>query len=97
MTNSIILQNLDTDSLRAIIGEVVAEKLQSFNPKQQPKENYITRRETAEKIRISLPTLNELTKSGRLNAYRIGGRVLYRESEIEKSLESIAKSRYRRP
>lgn len=57
---------------------------------------YITRKEVAKKLHISLPTLNEYTKSGRIKGYRINGRVLYREDEIENALTSIEPLKYRR-
>ncbi len=85
-TNSIILQNIDTEGLKTLIREVNAEMFAAIQPKPQPKDKYITRREVADKISISLPTLNEYTKTGKLKAYRIGGRVLYKESEVEAAL-----------
>lgn len=95
MTNSIILQNLDTESLKAIIREVNAEMVESFQPKQS-KEQYLTRKETAQTLRVSLPTLNELTKKGKLTGYRLNGRVLYKSSEVDSSLVQIVASKYRR-
>lgn len=54
----------------------------------QPEERYLTRQEVAELLRISLPTLNELTKDGAIPSYRIGNStsVRYKSSEIEKAL-----------
>jgi excisionase family DNA binding protein len=43
---------------------------------------YITRKETATLLHISLPTLNEWTKDGTLKSYRIGTRVLYKPDEV---------------
>ena len=57
---------------------------------------YLTRKEVATKLHISLPTLNEYTKSGKLKAYRINGRVLYRNDEIESALTSVEPLKYRR-
>ena len=50
---------------------------------------YLTRKETSKRLHISLPTLNEYTKSGKLKAYRINGRVLYRKDEIDSALSVI--------
>jgi excisionase family DNA binding protein len=94
--NSIILQNIDSDTLKALISEVLTEKLESFRPKPEPKDKYITRKEVAAELRISLPTLNELTKKEKLKAYRIGGRVLYRESEVSAALQTITAAKYQR-
>jgi excisionase family DNA binding protein len=95
-TNSIILQNIDQEGLRSLIGEVVTERLESFKPKPVTNELLITRLETARKLRVSLPTLNELTKKGAIKAYRIGGRVLYKSNEVEASLMEVIASKYRR-
>lgn len=95
MTNSIILQSIDSDGLKNIIGQVFDEKMQLLKTADS-KENFLTRHEVAKKLRISLPTLNEFTKNGRITGYRIGGRVLYKESEIEASLCQIVASKYKR-
>lgn len=50
---------------------------------------FLTRKETAKILRISLPTLNEITKSGVLPGYRLRGRVLYKVSEIDSALSPI--------
>lgn len=96
MNSSIILQNIDTESLKSIIREVNAEMIESFQPKQLPKEQYLTRKEVAKALRVSLPTLNELTKKGKLTGYRLNGRVLYKFSEVDSSLIQIVASKYRR-
>lgn len=57
---------------------------------------YVTRKQVAEKLHISLPTLNEYTKSGKLKGYRIMGRILYREDEIENALTAVHPLKYRR-
>ena len=59
---------------------------------QQEKVQYLSRKETAAYLKITLPTLNSHTKSGKLTAYLIGRRVLYRADQLEQSLRQ--KSRY---
>lgn len=72
------------------LATAIAEKLQPyFLPQtiEQPKEEgYKTRKETAEMLNISLPTLNQYTKKRILIGYRVGVRVLYKQSEIESAL-----------
>lgn len=96
MTNSIILQNIDEQGLKAIIADVVSEKLAAFTPQPQSDNKYLTRREMAACLHISLPTLNEFTKKGIVTGYRIGGRVLYRENEVNTSLQRIVAAKVRR-
>jgi excisionase family DNA binding protein len=49
----------------------------------------LTRKETAKLLCISLPTLNEWTKTGILKAHRIGNRVLYKEKEVIEALVEV--------
>ena len=75
------------------LATLIAEKLQPYFLSQiieQPKEElYRTRKETAEMLNISLPTLNQYTKKRILTGYRVGARVLYKQSEIESALTQI--------
>ena len=72
------------------LATAIAEKLQPYflpQTTEQPKEEgYRTRKETAEMLNISLPTLNHYTKKRILTGYRVGVRVLYKQSEIELAL-----------
>lgn len=52
-------------------------------------EIFLTRKETSLKLNISLPTLNSYTKRGIIIGYRVGARVLYRNSELETALSKI--------
>ena len=49
----------------------------------------LSREATAEMLCISLPTLNEWTKSGIIKAHRIGGRVLYKSEDITDALKVV--------
>ena len=75
------------------LATAIAEKLQPYflpQTTEQPKEEgYRTRNETAKMLKISLPTLNEYTKKRILTGYRVGVRVLYKQSEIESALSQI--------
>ena len=96
MNNSIILQNLTRQDLIDIFEGVLAEKLNELIPPAVSKTEYLTRKEVAGLLRISIPTLHELIKTGKLKAYRIGGRVLFNKSEVEDSLEKIESQKYKR-
>lgn len=94
--NSIILQNVSPEELKKIISEVLEEKIIQFQPQQKEETKYLTRKEVKSLLKISLPTLNEYTKCGKLKGYRIGGRVLYRADEVQESLKAIESIKYRR-
>ena len=96
MNNSIILQNVTRQDLVEIIEGAISEKIQELKPKPVENSIYFTRKEVKELLRISYPTLHELIKTGKLKAYRIGGRVLFNKSEVEGSLEVIESLKYKR-
>ena len=52
---------------------------------------YLTRKETADCLKITLPTLRTWTKSGKLKSYVIGRRVLYNPVEIRQALSEQSK------
>ncbi|MBT3385984.1 MAG: helix-turn-helix domain-containing protein [Prolixibacteraceae bacterium] len=90
-----IIIPLTEEEFQAHLTAAVLIALENFIPKNKGIE-YLTRKEVATKLHISLPTLNEYTKSGKLKAYRINGRVLYRNDEIESALTSVEPLKYRR-
>jgi excisionase family DNA binding protein len=52
-------------------------------------ETLITREEAAKFLRISLPTLSELSSKGEVVSYRLGGRVIYKQSDLTNSLKKV--------
>ena len=98
--NNLVLSPIGLDELESIIENSVARALRADRAKQDaPPANtenkYLTRKETAQKLGISLITLNRRTNDGTLTSYNIGGRVLYREDELENALTENRK-KYRR-
>jgi excisionase family DNA binding protein len=80
------------DELKAMIVEAIKEVSLSISPAQELKpenRNLLTRRETANHLGISLPTLNEWTKTGKIKAHRISSRVRYFEVDILESLQAM--------
>jgi len=96
MKNSIILQNMNADDLKTIIGKAISKELKIIFQTKKEEIKYKTRNETAKKLRISLPTLNHLTKTGKITGYKIGSRILYREDEINQCLSKIETLKYSR-
>ncbi len=85
---SLILHNIDRNELTQIISSAVSDQLQNLTQSQpKPKRgNYLTRVEASKILRISLPTLRNLTKAGIVKGYRLGGRVLYKSNELDLNL-----------
>ena len=90
----ILLNGLTVEQLKEIIADTVranSEQKQQTNKEISLSTNetkFISRKETAALLHISLPTLNDLTKEGKLKSYLIGARVLYKPEEVTQSVIS---------
>lgn len=54
---------------------------------EQPAERYFTRKKVAEMLEVDNSTLHNWDKNGTLKSSKIGGRVVYRQSDIEAALK----------
>ena len=86
----IILQGTSVKELLSQISSLISNRLSEHMELQRPPNpnKYLTRKEAASLLKITLPTLHEWTKMGWLTSYRIGNRVLYKEQELESALVS---------
>lgn len=81
---------LNLNELANLIVNKLAFSNLDFNQKGKDSEEILyTREETAKRLSISLPTLNEYTKRGIIIGNRLGRRVLYKQSDIEAALKAI--------
>lgn len=71
--------------------EIVKDLEQRLNVSFQQKETeqFLTREETAEMLRIDKSTLWLWTKKGKLKAYGIGNRVYYKRSEVYNAIVEL--------
>lgn len=87
--NDLLLSTIPYAEFQLLIANTVQTAVQLATAHLLPKENeeFLTRKQTATILGISLVTLNEWTKEGKIKGYRIGGsRVRYKRNEIEQSL-----------
>ena len=100
METNIILHSTPKSELKNLIAETLKEQLSTFFEKyKEPDTRLKTRKEVAEMLNITLPTLHIWTKEGVIPAVRIGASIRYRMSDIEnaiKNIRSIKYSRYNR-
>lgn len=97
MENSILIQNVSAAEFYEQIRRTVRDEIifqRSCEVVADKK--YLTRRETATRLRITLPTLNAYTKKGLLKGVRFGYRVLYREEDVLTAIKDIPNQKYRR-
>ena len=69
----------------------IKEALREINPSSHKEEEILTRKETSALLGISLVTLNEYTKSGKIPGYRLGSRIRYKKQEVLDALKGIKK------
>lgn len=102
MTN-LILQGLSiselTDTIKGIVADEIQNALTTLTdslPKDKTPE-YLTRKETAEMLGVSLPTLHSYVKKGYLTVHRVGEKtVRFKREDVEKALNAVEPIRYRR-
>jgi len=91
MKNSITqLYGISPEELKNDILLGVQEKLDSLKKslEKERKPNYITRKEAATILGVTIGTINTWCKKGVLKPYRIGNRVRFKRKEIEQALEN---------
>ena len=93
---NVILTSYTPEELSGIIHTAIKEAVKDIRPvnASTQSEKLLTRKECADKLKISLVTLNDWTKRGLIQSYLIGGRVLYKDSEIEASLYKTQTTKY---
>ncbi|WNH10087.1 helix-turn-helix domain-containing protein [Thalassobellus suaedae] len=81
------------EELKEMILDGVKSQLQDLKKHFQPKEpnEYLTRNDVAEMLKIDLSSVHNWTKKGILKAKQIGGRVYYLRSEVESAIVELKK------
>ena len=83
------------EDLTSTISSLIKEELKDLNPvKQKEEKEYITRKEVAKLLGISLPTLNDWSKKGVIPSYRIQSRVRYIKAEVLECLKKVHTIKY---
>jgi excisionase family DNA binding protein len=79
---------ISPQQLQDAISNDVKNQLEQLKKNFKPKEpeEYLTRRETAELLKVDLSTIHNWVQKQRLKPYGIGGRVYFKRSEVEESL-----------
>ena len=78
MTPLIILHGLTPEEFTKQIELVIEKKIREIVTETSTKKNkysYLSRKQVAAMLHVSLPTLHEWTKEGRILSYKIGNRV----------------------
>jgi excisionase family DNA binding protein len=92
----LFLQGINLDKLLDKIGELIDKRLNLNETKAKEISKFLSRKETATILKISLPTLHDWTKIGLIQSYKIGNRVLYKVAEIEEAVKKVSTIKHRR-
>lgn len=77
-----------------IIVDRVSERVISATMQKEPK--FYSRKETAQLLHVTLPTLARLTKDGLITAKEVGRRVLYEAEAIDAAVKENRIFKYKR-
>ncbi len=89
---NIILSAVPLDALKKELLEAIKLEISSAlaaTAANKPELEYLTRHQTAQLFSVSLGTIDEWTKSGKLIGYRIGRRVRFKRNEVLNCLSTI--------
>lgn len=94
----ILLNGVSLQQLLEQIGQLMDSRLGSAAPQQTKtdRSKFISRQEVSKLLMISLPTLNEYTKLGWLQSYKLGKRVLYKQEEVLACVDRVATHKYKK-
>jgi excisionase family DNA binding protein len=79
------------DELENRIFNRIKTELETLKKEFQPKEpqEFLTRNEVRDLLKVDLSTVHNWTKRGKLRAYGIGNRVYYRRDEVEQAIQPL--------
>lgn len=88
---TIQLIQITPEQLEAKILKGVQSQIDDLKKHFQPKEPnvYLTRQEVATLLSVDISSVHNYTKRGILKSYGIQGRVFYKRSEVEASLQPL--------
>jgi hypothetical protein len=94
MQNSILLQNLSTDQLTDLIGNVFDTKLKAFQENQTTKtenDDLMTREQVLALLKINASTLWHWQNKGRITVYKFANKCYYKRSELMATITPLNK------
>ncbi len=94
MENSILLQNLSTEQLTDLIGNVFDSKfkdIQKIQNTQNENEDLMTREQVLELLQINASTLWHWQNKGRIIVYKFANKCYYKRSELMATITPLNK------
>jgi hypothetical protein len=94
MKNSILLENLSTEQLTDLIGNVFDSKfkdIQKIQNTQNENEGLLTREQVLELLQINASTLWHWQNKGRIIVYKFANKCYYKRSELMATITPLNK------
>lgn len=98
MAETILFTTLNIEEFKLLITDTVSQELRKqllTVPPNKSDSIQFTRKETAAMLKVSLSTLNIYTKKGKIEAHKIGRRILYKKSSIDAALSALNMKPYK--
>ena len=92
----ILLNGVSLNDLLERIGQIIDAKVTGLPQKHNNQSSYLSRKEVASLLKITLPTLHDYTKQGWIRSYKIGSRVLYKPNEVQEAIEKVQSFKHKR-
>lgn len=96
-TTQVLFSTISISELESRIAKILTEILDRQGHKTTAAaDEYITRKETAQILKISVVTLHHWTRQGLIQHYKISSRVRYKRAEVMQLLENGSLTKYGR-
>lgn len=82
------------NTINYIVNEVVERLAKRIKPDNEPR--YYSRKEAAALLHITLPTLHQMVKDGKITAKKVGKRILFEADAIEMVVKDKAVPKQRK-
>src|SRR5688572_2939548 len=92
----ILFTGITVNDLLLQIEQMIDTKIGNLPLQENLQSDYLSRKEVAKLLKITLPTLHDWTKLGILKSYKMGTRVLYKESEVKEALEKVPSFKHKK-
>jgi excisionase family DNA binding protein len=92
----ILFTGVTVNDLLLQIGQLIDAKISVIPVNENKQSDYLSRKEVAKLLKITLPTLHDWTKLGYLKSYKIGTRVLYKQCEVIETLENVPSCKHKK-
>lgn len=88
----VLFSSIPLEQLRSEISDTIKKEISSLiqTVQNQPQQTeFLTRKQAAALLGVSLVTLSDWTKTGKIAGYRIASRIRYKRAEVETALSQI--------